>query len=159
MYTHGLFILNIMKIYNCLLFTLFLIISCSSNTNTTIMNNEITPILVGKGWLQANTVFSIENKVIDNQEEWQQLLLNMNSINSNVTESFTEVSVDFDIYTIIAVFDIKNSSTTVDITAIDENDDNIMITVENLQKGITQDIAHPYHIIKIDKSGKPISFI
>jgi hypothetical protein len=51
-----------------------------------------------------------------------------------------------------------SSGTTIDVTAVVENEDNITITLKNLLKGATQDVTHPFHIIKIPRSAKPIVF-
>jgi hypothetical protein len=81
----------------------------------------------------------------------------MEQVNPNITATFSETEVDFTAYQILAAFQVKNSTTTVDIT-LSENDETIIATVQNLQMGLTQDLAHPFHIIKIDKSSKPVVF-
>ena len=59
---------------------------------------------------------------------------------------------------VIFVIEVSNSTTTIDITNIQENANNIVVTVENLQIGMTTDVVHPFHIVKIPKSSKPILF-
>lgn len=138
-----------------LLFT----ISCTkSNDENEIETQTITPVLVGKGYLNYNTIYSKQNIVITNSNDWQTLLTNFNSINNNITTSFTEINIDFNNYEIIVVIEAKNSSTSVDITNIMENTNNIAITIQNLKLGVTQDVANPFHIVKIPKSTKPIVF-
>ena len=137
---------------------IIILLSCSNNTNNTIITDNNEPILIAKGSLNYNTVFGQENMVITTNAEWQALITSMQSINENVLETFLETTIDFETYMIIAVFDVKNSTTSIDITSVTENDNNIIISVDNLNIGITQDVAHPYHIIKIRKSSKPIVF-
>lgn len=138
-----------------MLFTL----SCANNNNENDFEPQtITPVLIGKGHLNYNTFYTKQNIVITNNSEWQTLLNNFNSINNNITATFTETNVDFNNYQIIVAIDAKNSSTSVDITNIIENTNNIAVTIQNLQLGITQDVANPFHIVKIQKSTKPVVF-
>ena len=58
-----------------------------------------------------------------------------------------------------AVFDKQNSTTSVDVTQIIERENNITVIIENIDKGISQDISHPFHIVKMTKTNKPITFI
>ncbi|KAF2514131.1 hypothetical protein E0W68_13675 [Flavobacterium salilacus subsp. salilacus] len=147
-----------MKKYS-ILFCMIVLLSCSSSTNNTIMEEDNNnPILIAQGWLGYNSVFEQQNMVITNSDEWEALLTAMQGINENVLDTFTETTIDFESYTIIAAFDIKNSTTSVNITSVEENDSTIVVNIDNLQQGITQDVAHPYHIVKIKKSNKPIVF-
>lgn len=138
------------------LFTL----SCTNNNDKNDFEPQtITPVLIGKGHLPSNNVlYTKQNIVITTNSEWQALLTNFNSIRSNTTATFTETNVEFDKYTIIVVIDNRNSSSTIDITNIIENNNNIAVTIQNLQLGITADIASPFHIVKIPKSSKRIVF-
>jgi hypothetical protein len=68
------------------------------------------------------------------------------------------MEIDLSNFDIILAIQTRNSTTTVDVTTIVENADCITVTVENLQLGISQDVAHPFHIVKIPKSTKPIVF-
>ncbi|AXG74281.1 hypothetical protein DVK85_08555 [Flavobacterium arcticum] len=147
-----------MKKHTLFFCMMIVLLSCSNDTNNTITANTNEPILIVKGILNYNTVFGQENMVIATNTEWQALIASMQSINENVIDDFTETTIDFEAYMVIAVFDIKNSTTSIDITSVTENDNNIVISVDNLNIGITQDVAHPYHIIKIRKSSKPIVF-
>ena len=136
---------------------LILTISCTKNEND-FESQTITPVLVGKGNLNYNSIYSKQNIVITNSNDWQTLLTNFNSINNNISTSFTETNIDFNSYGIIVVIDAKNSSTSVDITNIMENTSDIAVTIENLKLGVTQDVANPFHIVKIPKSTKPVVF-
>ena len=140
------------------LFTFFTI-SCSNDTqsNSTTLT-PITPVLIGKSSISDPSI-PLQNVSITNQTQWNSLLTSMNSVN-NVSNSFTEQNIDFNNFDVIAVFrnPISNSSSTVDITNIEENQTNRFVTVQNLTDGISGDVAQPFHIVKIPKSTKPILF-
>ena len=101
----------------------------------------------------------MQNVLINNQTQWDALLISMNEVN-NVSATFTETNIDFSSFDIIAVFrnPISNSSSTVDITSIIENQVNRVVTVQNLTNGISSDISQPFHIVKIPRSTKPVVF-
>lgn len=130
-------------------------ISCSNDDNETVNN---PPQEIAQGWLSYNEVFSNENIVITSSSQWEELLSEMESVNEGITNTFTETDIDFNSYEVLASFQVKNSTTTVDITAVTENENNITVTVKNLQQGLTQDVAVPFHIVKIQKSDKPVVF-
>lgn len=136
---------------------LILTISCTKSDNN-LESQTITPVLIGKGHLNYNTIYSKQNVVITNNSDWQTLKTNFNSISNNITTSFTETNIDFNNFEIIVAIDAKNSSTSVDVTNIIENADNITVTIQNLQLGLTQDVANPFHIVKIPKSTKTVVF-
>ena len=137
----------------------FFALSCSDDTptNSTTLT-PITYVLIGKTSI-SNPNPPLQNVVVSNQTQWNSLLIAMNSVN-NVSNSFTEQNIDFDNFDIVAVFSntILNSSSTVDITNIEENQTNRFVTVQNLTDGISGDVAQPFHIVKIPKSTKPILF-
>lgn len=142
-----------------ILIVLLFTISCNkSDDENDFELQTITAVLVGKGHLNNNTIYTRQNIVITNNNDWQTLLTNFNSIDNNITATFTETNVDFNNYQIIVAIDMKNRSTSVDITNILENTSNIAVTIQNVQLGVTQDVAYPFHIVKILKSSKPIVF-
>jgi len=150
--------INFMK---TLILSLVLLLAISCNINEDVNDFEpknIIPVLIGKGHLNYNTVYSKQNIIITNNSDWQTLLTNFNSISNNITASFTETNIDFNNFEIIVVIDARNSSTSVDVTNIIENSNNISVTIQNLQLGLTQDVANPFHIVKIPKSTKPVVF-
>ena len=136
---------------------LLLTLSCTTNNNDS-EPQTITPVLIGNGYLNSNnTFYTKQNIVINNNSEWRTLLTNFNIIQSNITSTFTETNVDFDKYKIIVVIDVGNSATTIDLTNITENNNNITVAI-NLKLGIAQDINFPFQIVKIPQSTKPIVF-
>lgn len=137
----------------------FFILSCDNDTssNSTTLT-PITPVLIGKSSFSFSSA-PLQNTIINNQTQWNSLLTTMNSVN-NVSDNFTEQNIDFNNFDVVAVFSntILNSSSTVDITNIEENQTNRLVTVQNLTDGISGDVAQPFHIVKIPKSTKPVLF-
>ena len=142
-----------------LTFLLLLTFGCSDDDAvTTPEPQNISPALVAKGVLANTQSFAVENRVITTNAQWQQLLTQMRESREDITDIFTETTIDFNEYQVIASYIISSSGTTIDVTAVVENADNITITLENLRKGATQDVTHPFNIIKIPQSDKPIIF-
>ena len=135
----------------------FMLLSCN-NSDDSFSPQNITPILIGKNSI-SNPSTPLQNSLITNQAQWDILLSTMNSVN-NVSNNFTESSIDFNNFDIVAVFrnPISNSSSTVDITSIVETENQRVVTVQNLIDGVSADVAQPFHIVKIPKSPKPIVF-
>ncbi len=135
----------------------FMLLSCN-NSDDSFSPQNITPILIGKNSI-SNPSTPLQNSLITNQAQWDILLSTMNSVN-NVSNNFTESSIDFNNFDIVAVFrnPISNSSSTVDITSIVETENQRVVTVQNLIDGVSADVAQPFHIVKIPKSTKPIVF-
>ncbi len=139
----------------------FLTLSCNNNDDNQSATNvatPITPTLIGKNSI-SNPSTPLQNILITNQSQWNALLTSMNAVN-NVSTNFTETNINFSNYDVVAVFrnPISNSASTVDITGIDENQTNRVVSVQNLTNGISSDIAQPFHIVKIPKSTKPVVF-
>ena len=139
----------------------FMLFSCSNNDYSFTPQN-ITPILVAKGALHGNGAENIsqQNIVITNQTQFNDLITSMNTVN-NVSSSFTETNIDFNNFRVIAVFsNIKlNGGSTIDITNVVENSDNITVTIQNLlPEGDNPVMNQPFHIVKIQNTIKPIVF-
>ena len=137
---------------------LLLTLSCTNNDDD-FEPQTITPVLIGKGDLSINTtLYTQQNIVITTNSEWRTLLTNFNSIQSNITSTFTETNIDFNKYQTIVVIEGGNSSTTTDITNIIENTNNITVIIQNLRKGLTQDVVFRFKIVKIPQSSKRVVF-
>lgn len=157
--THGHYTFKPLAMKKLLSLTLLLplvIIGCSNDDNEALNTPPVQEI--AQGWLSYNEVFTNENIVITSSSQWEELLSEMEGVNEGITNTFTETDIDFDNYEVLASFQVKNGTTTVDITAVTENENNITVTVKNLQQGLTQDVALPFHIVKIQKSDKPVVF-
>jgi len=138
---------------------LLLTLSCNNiDDNNSFVPQTITPVIIGNGHLNYNSIYTQQNLVITNNSDWQILLNNFNSINNSITTTFSETNIDFNNFDVLIAIDAKNSSTSIDITNIVENINNIIVTIQNLQLGITQDVANPFHIVKIPKTTKLIVF-
>lgn len=137
---------------------LFFTVSCSNDDDATVAPQNIIPSQIIKGRLNYNNTYGNDNIVITNAADWQTLMTNFSTIGVIDNTAFSETNIDFQNYMIIFVIEVKNGTTTLDITNIQENTNNIIVDVENLQVGLTADVAHPFHIVKIPKSTKPIVF-
>ena len=138
---------------------LFITLSCTKEDNDfTIYPQTIIPTQIIKGHLNYNNTYGNENIVISNPADWQTLMDNFSTFGVLNGTTFSETNIDFQNFMVIFVIEVSNSTTTIDITNIQENANNIVVTVENLQIGMTTDVVHPFHIVKIPKSSKPILF-
>ncbi|MEN2398203.1 protease complex subunit PrcB family protein [Flavobacterium sp. MC2016-06] len=138
------------------LIALFLALGCSNDSEN---GKTITPILIAQG-SNSNypNMISPQNFVIKSQTDWNNLLQNFDAY--TIVNVIKETEIDFTKFQVIAVFYQKqsNSSSSIDITKIVENATHITVKVENLKLGITQDVAQPFHIVKIPKSSKSVVF-
>ena len=106
-------------------------IGCSNSDD----NNE-TPALtateISGGDLYGNGDEGIEESrlLITNVADWNALKDSMDSVN-NVSEGFTETTIDFQNYDVIAIFDeIKGyGGHTIAIDEIVENEDNFIVSI------------------------------
>ncbi|MFT7251675.1 MAG: hypothetical protein ACI9FW_001417 [Flavobacterium sp.] len=138
-----------------LVFTL----SCSKQENSSIVYPQtIIPVQIIKGHLNYNNTYGNQNIVIQNTTDWQTLMDNFSTIGVINNIAFSETNIDFQNFMIIFVTEVNNGTTTIDITTIEENLNNLFVTVQNLQVGVTTDVAHPFHIVKIPITTKPIIF-
>lgn len=147
-----------MKRLTLLLLSL-LFISCNKND---LKVGPLETTLISKGELYGNGQENItkQNLAISNSADWNELMEKMNSVN-NVTQNFTETSLDFSRYLILAVFDeIKmNGGHSIDITNVTESKNDITVKIENLLSGnLTTVITQPFHIVKIPRIEKTIIF-
>ena len=137
--------------------------SCSSDDEkSTAQSTPINFTEIGKGNLTGNGSEGItqSNLVITNENDWENLKIQMNSEN-NVTDNFTDTTIDFNSYQIIAIFsDIKGDTRySISINEIIETSNSIDVYSElnNVGSGFTQ-IVQPFHIVKIPVKSKPIIF-
>lgn len=141
--------------------SLFLATSCSNDddNNVTVQSTPITFTEIGKGALFGNGTEGIiqSNIVIDNTTDWQNLMTQMDSF-SNVTTQFSQTTIDFNSYTLIVIFlEVKPSGWEVEISNIEENATNIMVSKSETE-AINSVITQPFHIVKIPITNKPIVF-
>jgi len=142
-----------------LMLSLIFVVSCNNDDDNDpeFQPTEINFSGVGRGSLLGNGDEGIEqsNLLINNDSDWQYLMTQMN-ITNNVTAGFTETDIDFETYSIVAVFlEIKPVGWYLEITNIIENEDNIALTVEEVES-VAAIITQPFHIVKIPKTEKEI---
>ena len=132
-------------------------LSCKNDNQSSFQSTELNFTEIGKGGLFGNGDENISqsNLVINNQTEWQSLIDQMNSVN-NVSDTFSETSVDFTNFSVIAIFlDIKQSGWEITINNITENETNISVSILETKMDNTV-ITQPFHIVKIPKTNKEI---
>lgn len=142
-----------------LISVLFINYSCNDKDENIESKTQINFQLIGKGELIGNSL-SQQNLVITNSAQWT-TLLNTLDANNNVSGGFTETNIDFNQYMVIAVFDqtYLNGGHSIDIIAVDETASNLEVNVEKLLQGnVTSIVTQPYHIVKIPKIAKPVTF-
>jgi len=128
--------------------------------NAKMVNAESVLIAKGNLYGSGEEGLTKQNRVIDNQNDWKDLIAQMNTVN-NVSDHFSETEIDFSKYTIIAVFnDVKGSgghSIDLDIASTSKN---TLVTVNySAPKGnATSVMTQPYFITKILKTNLPIVF-
>jgi hypothetical protein len=151
---------NIMKNIILILSIVFATSCSSDDDNNSSM--EPTPIIfseIGRGGLFGNGSEGIiqSNLVITNTTDWQNLMTQMNSVN-NVTNQFSETNIDFNSYTLIAIFlEVKPQGWEVEISNIIENTSNIVVSKTETVADVSI-IIQPFHIVKIPLTTKPIEF-
>lgn len=138
--------------------TIITLSSCSNDNSTPpFVPVTITPVLIGKGNFISGLVQN--NQKITNQTDWNTLLSSM----SSVSNTFSDLTIDFSNFDVIAIIDSERpcSSYSITIDTIIENEDNITITYST--SGANMDcytvISQPYHLVKIPKINKPLIFL
>ena len=135
-------------------------LSCNSTVES--IQEPVTVSLISKGDLYGNGAEGIlsSQRVINDTSAWNSLLDQMNSVNT-VSDSFSEIDINFSEFTVIAVFDdIKgNGGYGIDL-AVSSTAETIIVDVSHLSpegNAITV-MTQPYHIIKIPKALLPVVF-
>ncbi|MFA5619312.1 MAG: hypothetical protein WDA08_03300 [Weeksellaceae bacterium] len=136
------------------------ITACNDNDGFT--SQTVDSEVVAKTFIASGNGYSNLHSVLYSQNEWDILLNSLEGLGVN-TEYIIDAEnqeIDFNNFQLIAVFydGITSSGTTIDITNITENENEIVVTVENLHIGTTTDVAQPFEIVKIPKIDKPVVF-
>ena len=119
--------------------------------------------LIGQGSLYGNgdEGFTQQNIVISNEEDWTDFINSVDSYNE-VSSSFSETDIDFDLYDVFAIMDQVRSSGgyAVSIDTVYETSEDVIVDVlASTPEGlVTTVITQPYYIAKYPKSGKTILF-
>ena len=119
-------------------------------------------VVIGKGSLYGSGAEGIDkaNMVISDQKDWKDLLQKMNAVN-NVSDSFSETTIDFSKYRVIAVFDeVKTTGGHSIALNIAHQPEAILIEVRyKSPDGIANSVmAQPYYLAKLLKDDRPIRF-
>lgn len=149
------------KIVFLLLCSVFFILnSCQDDEQNAVAPVPINFSLIGKGNFYGGTYVTPQNSVITNTADWNNFLAQADATN-NVSGSFTETNINFNQFMIlVAVDQVQNSGGhSIDIMTAVEHPLNITVEVDKLLIGdATTVITQPYHIVKIQKSTKPVIF-
>ena len=148
-----------------LLVILTLLFSCSNDDNgngeEVFEPQELEIQTLAHGAIHGSIEELLEqNLVITSQSDWEEFIDLMNT-NNDVSGSFTETDIDFDIYQTIAVFDKNRSSLGWKITIIEifEMEMEITVTAEVTNTpNLANPVRQPFHIVKIPNSDKPVVF-
>tara|TARA_B110000093_G_C12687581_1_gene292737 strand:- start:98 stop:553 length:456 start_codon:yes stop_codon:yes gene_type:complete len=135
------------------------ITSCDKNNDEKETNNPITFVNIGKSALYGGGTegISASNLVITNNNDWQNLITQMNSVN-NVSDNFAEIDIDFNEYMLIAlILDVKGNGWEVEISEIIETETEITVSKQETES-VTLVITQPFHIVKIPKNDKSVVF-
>lgn len=101
------------------------------------------------------------NLVINDEEEWNEIWM---TINSNTFPVQPAPEIDFSKYTVIAVFmgEFSTGGYGIEVEKVMGDGDDIGIYVEktypDADSPVTMAFTQPYHIIKIEKTGKRVVF-
>jgi hypothetical protein len=150
------------KLYS--LFLLLVLASCSSDDDSKIASQSISPIEIGVGTLYGNGSENIvqQNTVITNQADWISVVNQMDLVN-NTSSGFTELNIDFNTYQILVAFDQvrPTGGFSIAIDTVVETENSIEATVNITGPGelATMVMTQPFHIIKIPISTKPVVFL
>jgi hypothetical protein len=141
------------------LLLLLVSIICIACTN----DDDSTPVpytLIAESNLNGGAGIPKQNLVITNGTIWNNLITSMDSEN-NVSDSFTETTIDFSTYTVIAVFDEVRPSSAYGLeVGVFQDVSNIIVDVNYISFGgdaFTM-VRQPFYIVKIENSNLPIVF-
>ncbi|WP_041566862.1 hypothetical protein [Nonlabens dokdonensis] len=149
-----------MKNYLFLL-SLFLFISCNNdddvNEEPATQTGPITFTTISQEVLSGDEGVVQSNLVINNASDWIALMNQMDS--QNIISRFTETNIDFNNYTVVAIFlDARPYRWFVEITSITENLNDIIVTSEE-SGGNFPAVSQGFHIVKIPKTTNPFVFL
>ena len=101
-----------------------------------------------------------QNLEITDQNTFDNLISQMNIVN-NVSDSFSEIDIDFSQYKGIAIFDEirENGGHSLELNIM-SNSENIIVNITDVvpEGNATTVITQPFHIVKISNSDLPIIF-
>ena len=131
--------------------------SCDNDDNSEFESTEMNFTEIGKGALYGSGQEGISqsNVIISNTNDWQNLISQMNSVN-NVSDNFTETDINFNEFSVFAIFlEVKSSGWEIETETVTENQNSISISTLETEYA-TAVITQPFSIIKIPKTNKSI---
>ena len=137
------------------------VFSCNSDDDNSEMVN-IESTLIAKDNLFGNGDEGIieQNLEITDQKTFDNLISQMNTVN-NVSDSFSEIDIDFSQYKVIAIFDEirENGGHSLELNIMSNSENIIVNRTDVVPEGnATTVITQPFHIVKISNSDLPIIF-
>jgi len=137
-----------------------LIIGCTQELGF----QPVIPTIIAKGNLIGNGTDKIghQSLVINNTADWNQLLVNMDSVNRR-RMVLLENRIDFNEYTVLAIFDtvwMSNAGSSISVSIV-ENSKNVYVETvyDSADTRALMAIQYrPYLIVKIPKTTKSIWF-
>ena len=148
-----------MKNMFLILSILLTIYSCNKNDDNQVFPQNKEFDVIYNGALSGNGSEGItqSNMVINNTNDWENLMSQMNSVN-NLSDNFSETDIDFNDYIIIAVFlEVKSNGWEIEITNITENENSLVVSTNETEL-ISSVITQPFSIVKIRRTEKTIEF-
>ncbi len=89
--------------------------------------------------------------IISNVNDWQNLISQMNSVN-NVSDDFTETEINFNKFTVFAIFlEVKSNGWEIGTETVTENQNSISISTLETEY-VTTVITQPFSIVKVPKA-------
>lgn len=147
---------------NILILLTILTFSCTSNDENTKENTNFDVISKGALHGAGNEGIMEQNLIITDSDAWTSLVNQMDFVN-NVSNSFSEVAIDFSEFTVIAVFqDVKSNGGYGLDMEITTDSKSIFVDITELVPGVednvTTVVTQPYYIVKIPKTDLSIVF-
>ncbi|NRD18902.1 hypothetical protein HNV08_02485 [Winogradskyella eckloniae] len=152
-----------MKIKTLILLSLIVTYGCKCNkTSTEMVNKKVETTLIAQGNLYGSGSEGIDkqNLVITNENDWTQLLNQMDSVNK-VSSGFSESKIDFSKYAVITIFEsVKGSGGhKINIAVSTTSETKIVKVMLTAPSGVASSVmTQPYYLAKIAKSNLPIVF-
>ncbi len=133
--------------------------SCSDDNIDPLQTTEVNFTEIAKGDLGGSGIPE-SNLVITNPNDWQNFIEQLDNTSdfNDVSETFTEINIDFDSYMVIAkILETKTSGWNLDISNITETSTEILVETQSSGTLLTV-ISQPFHIVKIPLNSKPVVF-
>jgi hypothetical protein len=149
-----------MKNMFLILSILLTIYSCNKNDDNQVFPQNKEFHIIHNGVLSGNGSEGItqSNMVISNTNDWENLMSQMNNSFNTVTDNFSETDIDFNDYTVIAVFlEVKGHGWEVEIINITEHENSLVVST-NENEFVNSVITQPFSIVKIRRTEKTIEF-